>query len=109
MPHPMFETWIVAAASSLAGVNGLPDPLTTPQDPEGKGLGKAWLKKQLPRKYSETVDQPRFVAKMDMMLCSQNSPSFDKLCREFKQRLPAPATTKPEQRAPTRKRPRKKP
>jgi len=60
LPNPMFETWFAAAASSLAGVNGLPADLTCPADPEGTRLGKRWLKKQLPRKYSETVDQPRF-------------------------------------------------
>jgi hypothetical protein len=88
LPHPMFEVWFAAAASSLAGVNGLPADLATPQDPEGQGLGKGWLKRQLPRKYSETVDQPRFAAKMDLNLCRQNAPSFDKLCRELAARLP---------------------
>ncbi len=87
MPHPMFETWFVAAASSLAGVNGMPADLKIPNDPEGNRLGKAWLKRHLTRKYSETVDQPRFTARMDLALCSQNSPSFEKLCRELKQRL----------------------
>jgi Domain of unknown function (DUF4276) len=108
MPHPMFETWFVAAASSLAGVNGLPAKLTVPNDPEQSGLGKAWLKKQLPWKYSETVDQPRFTAKMDLSLCCKHSPSFDKLCRELKQRFPSPGAIEPKQRAPSR-RPRKKP
>jgi hypothetical protein len=87
LPHPMFETWFVAAAASLAGFNGLPADLAAPEDPEGQGLGKTWIKKQLPRKYSETIDQPRFTAKMDLALCRQCSPSFDKLCREFQRRL----------------------
>jgi Domain of unknown function (DUF4276) len=88
LPHPMFETWLAAAAGSLAGANGLPVDLATPEDPEGHGLGKAWLKhKLLPRKYKETVDQPRLAAKMDLALCRANSPSFDKLCRELQQRL----------------------
>jgi len=87
----MFEVWFAAAASSLAGVNGLPAELETPNDPEGNGVGKGWLKKLLFRKYSETIDQPRFAAKIDLNLCRQNSPSFDKLCRELKQRLTAAA------------------
>ncbi len=88
LPHPMFETWFAAAASSLAGVNGLPADLTGPADPEGEGRGKGWLKNQLRRKYSETVDQPRFAARMGLDLCRKNSPSFDKLCRELEKRLP---------------------
>ncbi len=88
LPHHMFETWFAAAATSLAGVNGLPADLTTPPDPEGAGLGKGWLRKQLPRKYKEPLDQPRFAARMDLLMCRQNSPSFDKLCRELEARLP---------------------
>ncbi len=109
MPHPMFETWIVAAASSIAGVNGLPKPLQTPQDPEGHGLGKGWLKKQLPRKYSETIDQPRFVAKIDLALSGRNSPSFEKLCRELRQRLAIAPVYKGRGQASSRKRPGKRP
>ena len=71
MPHPMFETWFAAAASSLAGVNDLPADLTTPANPEDNGLGKGWLKKQLSRKYIEPVDQLRFTAGMDLALCRQ--------------------------------------
>ncbi len=89
LPHPMFETWFVAAASSLAGNSGFPADLTVPDDPEGNKLGKGWIKKKLSRKYSETADQPRFAAKIDLALCRQNSPSFDKLCRELEKRLPA--------------------
>lgn len=89
MPHPMFETWFAASASSLAGVNGLPNNLVAPVNSEENKLGKAWLKKQLPRKYSETVDQPRFTAKMDLTQCRKESRSFDKLCRELEKRLVA--------------------
>lgn len=94
LPNPMFETWFAAAASSLGGVNDLPADLEVPQDPEGKRLGKGWIKKHLPRKYSATVDQPRFAAKMDLAVCRANSPSFDKLCRELNSRLPPQDTSK---------------
>lgn len=87
LPNPMFETWFVASAASLAGINGLPDDLIAPTNPEESRLGKNWLKNHLSRKYSETIDQPRFVDKLDLTLCSKNSPSFDKLCRELKKRL----------------------
>lgn len=88
LPHIMFETWFVAAATSLAGQNDLPSHLTTPDKPEENRLGKGWLKKQLPRKYIETVDQARFVGRMNLAECRANSPSFDKLCRELQKRMP---------------------
>jgi hypothetical protein len=87
IPNPMFETWFAAAAASLAGVNGLPGELPVPTDPEGNRLGKPWIRSYLPRKYSETVDQPRFAAKIDLAACRENSASFDKLCRELTGRL----------------------
>jgi Domain of unknown function (DUF4276) len=88
LPHHMFETWFAAAAASLAGQNDLPADLVAPVEPEKNGLGKGWLKKQLPRKYIETIDQAHFVGRMDLQQCRQNSPSFDKLCRELEKRLP---------------------
>ena len=104
LPHWMFETWFAAAAASLAGVNGLPAEMTAPEDAERNGLGKGWLKKQLPRKYSETVDQPRFTARMDLKLCRERSSSFDKLCSELERRLPGasnpPAPSMPTAEAP---------
>lgn len=94
LPNPMFETWFVAAAASLAGVNGLPADLQTPDDPEGQRQGKSWIKKKLPQlKYSETVDQPRFAARFDLSLCRRNSPSFDKLCRELEKWIAQPLTS----------------
>ena len=90
LPHIMFETWFVSAATSLTGQNDLPSDLTTPEKPEENRLGKTWLKKQMPRNYIETVDQARFVGRMDLAECRANSPSFDKLCRELQKRLPTP-------------------
>jgi len=91
----MFETWFAASASSMAGVNGLPSDLAVPDDPEGNRLGKSWIKDHYPRgrKYSETVDQPRFTAKIDLAGCRDRSPSFDKLCRELEKRLPTSPDT----------------
>ena len=87
LPNPMFETWFAASAASLAGVNGLPLDLPLPDDPERNRLGKSWLKAYLPN-YSETVDQPRFTARIDLAQCRVRSASFDKLCRELAGRLP---------------------
>jgi len=91
MPHPMFETWFAAAAASLRGKNDLPGDLPKPDDPEGTGLGKAWMKQNLARKYKETVDQPRYVGHMSLTECREASRSFRKLVAELEQRLPRPA------------------
>jgi hypothetical protein len=98
LANPMFETWFAAAAQSLAGVNGLPEDLQTPADPEGNRLGKTWLKRQLRTKklnrgYSETVDQARFVDKIDLEECHRNSRSFRHLCKELQLRCPPGPTT----------------
>jgi len=82
-----YETWFVAAAESLGSY------LTAPEDhvpdPEAQRCGKGWIKKRFRgHKYSETVDQPSMTAKMDLKLCQQRSPSFDKLCRELRKLLP---------------------
>lgn len=91
MPHPMFETWFVAAANSLVIELNLEEK-DIPTDPEAQLFGKTWVKKRRRRKYSETTDQPRFVDMMDLVEARSKSPSFDKLCRELERRCPKPAS-----------------
>ncbi len=102
LPNVMFETWFAAAAVSLRGKNSLPNDLPKPANPEGEGAGKGWLKSHLPRKYKETVDQPRFVGHMSLTECRDSSRSFRHLVQVLEQRLhplppPAPpaATAQP--------------
>src|SRR5262249_50862655 len=96
LPNPMYETWFVAAATSLAGVNDLPPDLVAPADVEGNRLGKPWIRKRLPRKYKETADQLSFTEAIDLQQCRDGSPSFDKLCRELERRVPPPPPGAPE-------------
>ena len=85
---PCFETWFVASASSLAEHLDLGADASLPEAPEHARLGKGWIKQRIRRaKYSETVDMPRLTAAMDLKLCRERSPSFDKLCRELEARL----------------------
>lgn len=89
----MFENWIVGGASTLAGVNGLPDPLP-PRDRFEEIHGAKWLGRQLrdhnPRRtYKKTADAVPFVQSMSLEECRVNCPSFDKLCRELQWGLPA--------------------
>jgi hypothetical protein len=93
----MLENWIVAGASTLAGVNGLPDPLPARDRFEDRS-GAAWLESQLrsknkARKYKKTDDAEVFIRAMALQECRANAPSFDKLCRELEARLPQPPDT----------------
>jgi hypothetical protein len=78
-----YETWFVASAASLTEFLEWNDEEDLPVDPEAKRMGKGWIEKRFKGvKYSETVDQPKLTAKMDLQLCRDRSPSFDKLCRD---------------------------
>jgi hypothetical protein len=79
-----FETWFVAAAESLNPWFDL-SRAKVEDDPEGARQGKAAVRRWM-AKYSETLDQPRLTATMDLRRCGQRSPSFDKLCRELEAR-----------------------
>jgi len=88
LANPEYETWFVAAAESLEDFLDLGGGETLSEDPEKDGLKKAWIESRFRGlRYSETVDQPRMTAAMDLALCRSRSPSFDKLCRELSKRL----------------------
>ena len=53
-----YETWFLAAAHSLRGVNGLPLDLDPPAAPEIIRGAKGWLAARMPRGYNEPNDQP---------------------------------------------------
>ncbi len=73
---------LVAAAESLRDF--LEFPAATVETPQKSRAGKGWIQKHFKRpKYSETLDQPRMTARMDLELCRRRSASFDKLCREL--------------------------
>lgn len=86
-----YETWFVAAAESLGEYLDLSRDAETGRRPEAERLGKGWIKQRFRGiKYSETLDQPAMTARMDLRLCRERSPSFDKLCREIGKRLSPP-------------------
>jgi hypothetical protein len=83
-----YETWFVAAAESLRDFLNLTGSSIISDDPERARQGKGWIQKNFRGpKYSETIDQPAMTQAMDLHLCRQRSPSFDKLCRELARRL----------------------
>jgi hypothetical protein len=79
-----FEAWYLAAAPSLAGQHGFPDPFPLPSDPECPRDCKGWLSKARTHglKYSPTVDQAPLASAFDLKMARANSPSFEKFCRE---------------------------
>jgi len=83
-----YETWFAAAAESLADYLLIAPGENIPQNPEQSRSGKGWVKQHFigGERYSETVDQARMTARMDLTLCRRRSPSFDKLCRELERR-----------------------
>jgi hypothetical protein len=85
LANPEFETWFAAAAELLTAHFDL--SLAAVEDrPESAGQRKGAVKRWMRGRYSETIDQPRLTAAMDLHLCRGRSPSFDKLCREVEKR-----------------------
>jgi len=82
-----YETWFVAAADSLTSYLTIQEG-DGPENPEKQGCRKKWIEDRFrAAKYSETVDQPKLTAAMNLSACRSRSDSFDKLCRELLQRL----------------------
>lgn len=79
-----FESWFVASAESLIEYLEF-DAGELPADAEA--TNKSWVASHFKgTRYSETVDQPAMTAAMNLELCRQRAPSFDKLCRELEKR-----------------------
>jgi hypothetical protein len=80
-----FEAWFLAAAPSLAGRRGLPEPLEAPPSPEAVRGAKEWIQaRRLDGfAYSPATDQPALAAEMDLSLARSGARSFDKLWREI--------------------------
>lgn len=85
LAHREYEGWFLAAAGSLAGKRGLQDSLPDHPAPEEIRNAKGWVSEQMEpgRSYSETIDQPKLTAALDLERARQRSPSFDKLARSL--------------------------
>ena len=77
-----FEAWLLGCLESFKGFMGVPADAEAPDDPEavdGKGRLKSLC---LGTRYSSTLHQVAFVSRMDIDLCRQRCPSFDKFFRD---------------------------
>ncbi|MCC7292976.1 MAG: DUF4276 family protein [Phycisphaerales bacterium] len=88
LPVVEYESWFVAAARSLGDLLDVADS-DIPASPLDGHYGKAWIEQRFRGgNYSETVDQVRLTACMDLAECRRRARSFDKLCRELGRWMP---------------------
>lgn len=77
-----YESWLLASIDSIKGHGGLvPDPVLPTQGPESVRDAKGWVQRNMGRglTYSETVDQEKLTAYLDLRVAYANSRSFKKL------------------------------
>lgn len=79
-----YEAWFLASANGLAGKFKLPANLTAPPNCEAIRDAKGWLDHAWAGadRYSPTLHQADLTRLINIDLARQNSPSFDKLCRD---------------------------
>lgn len=93
LAHREYETWFKAAARSLRGVEGLPDDLEPPDDPERNRDSKHFFTAALGVPYVETHHQRAFTQAFSLDEADA-VPSFKRLrakLRAWASALPAPA------------------
>ncbi len=77
-----YETWFVAAARSLRGVQGLSPDAEPPSDPEATRDAKGWLGRLMPHPYDPIADQLPFTRAFDLQ-SARGVASFDRLYRKL--------------------------
>lgn len=84
-----YESWFLAAATSLSRQKNVLDDAKPPNDPEAIRGAKQYLARNILKRgavYSETVDQPAFTATFGLGE-ARSTQSFEKLCREIEKIL----------------------
>jgi len=78
-----FETWLIAAAESLAGECGLPGRLVPHANPEAVRDAKGWLNQQMPprKTYKPKRELVVLTRQFDLQV-ARSLPSFDKMWRD---------------------------
>lgn len=73
-----YETWFLAAATSLRGRGGLADDVDAPDNPESTRDAKGWLSQRMPQPYDPIVHQLDFTRAFDLDQARANA-SFGRL------------------------------
>jgi len=82
-----YEAWLIAAAPSLQGKQGLRDDLQAPPNPENIRGAKGWLERNMIGKgYSETTDQALLTQAFDIH-AALSARSFRKCYQDLSQML----------------------
>jgi hypothetical protein len=77
-----YETWFLAAATSLSQIEGLPVALVPPPNPEGIRDAKGWLGRQMPHGYDPISHQLPLTAAFDLS-AARSIASFDRLYKKL--------------------------
>jgi hypothetical protein len=77
-----YETWFIAAAESLRGVEGFAADAAALANPEAPRNAKGWLGKLLPHGYDPVTHQLPFTSQFDLQ-AARRVPSFDRLYRKI--------------------------
>lgn len=88
LAHREYETWFVAAAESLRGVEGVSDIAACPANPEATRDAKGWLGRYMPHGYDPISHQLPFTNAFDLS-AARTVASFDRLYRKIAALLPA--------------------
>lgn len=86
-----YEAWFLANLDTVGTVVGLPEGTLYKGDVESERSAKGWIGRRLPpgRKYSETRDQARMTAHLDLESAAQRSRSFRRLRHALEQLVDA--------------------
>ena len=78
LAHREYETWFLAAATSLRGCAGLAADLSPPAAPERIRGAKEWLGRHMDQSYDPIIHQAAFTARFDLTQ-AKAVPSFARL------------------------------
>lgn len=82
LAHREYETWFMAAAESLRGVEGMSAAVVCPADPEATRDAKGWLGRHMPHGYDPITHQLAFTHAFDLD-AARAVASFDRLYRKI--------------------------
>lgn len=82
LAHREYETWFMAAAESLRGIEGMSGAVVRPADPEAKRDAKGWLGRHMPHGYDPISHQLAFTDTFDLV-AARTIVSFDRLYRKI--------------------------
>ena len=74
-----YETWLLAAAESIAGARGILQEISAPPEPESIRGVKEWLDSRMRNSCRPTADQAALTGGFDMEAARRRSASFDKM------------------------------